>query len=154
MLFLPLRSSASLNYSLPACLYVSPFHFIFIYWKVCSSMLRSGDSLGHWRLSHSFALRSSWVAFAVCLSVMCCLICCIWVNVSRNYSPVHLRIHPATSGSSRLISKHLWGILCPSHNTASTMFGRWWAFLFLLWLPCSWVWPVFCWCCLVVNHLL
>lgn len=53
--------------------------------------------------------------------------CSIWLNVSRNHSPIHPRIHPDSSISSHIISKHQWpssfgGYTCQCHDTASIIF--------------------------------
>ena len=35
-------------------------------------------------------------------------LCCIWLSMSREYSPTHLRIHLVTSVRSHIINKHSW----------------------------------------------
>ena len=82
--------------------------------------LRSGDRLGHLG-SLSTAL---WCTVPQCYN--------LWLNVSREYSPIHLRIHFATSVSCHTINKHQWGCSvgsnsCPGHNTALIM-------LLVLWI--------------------
>ena len=59
------------------CLFVglSAFSFVFSKWNACSIGLRSGDWLGHCRIFHFFALKNSWVAYAVCFgSLSICIV--------------------------------------------------------------------------------
>lgn len=89
---------------------LSAFSFVSSYWKACSIRLRSGDWLGHWRISHYFASRRSLVVFTVCFG-----------------SLSTLRIRHASSISIPIIIKHLWNSSTGSHlgswhNIDSTMF--------------------------------
>lgn len=50
--------------------------------------------------SYSFVLRISWVASELCfgfIAICTDQFCSIWLNLRREHSPVHFRIHPATS---------------------------------------------------------
>lgn len=91
--------------ALSCCLLVSvsASSFVFSTWKAYSLGLRSGDWLGHWRISHLSALRNSSVAIAVCFlghlvhdaSALADQFCNIWLNLSKEHRSVHLRTHRA-----------------------------------------------------------
>lgn len=76
--------------------------------------------------------------------------CSTWLSPRREYSPVHLTDHPASSVSTYIIKKHQWSSFTsnhtiPYHNVTATMFGSWcgtprimcaFNFLVMLWSYC------------------
>lgn len=76
-----------------------------------------------------------YCCLAVCWgSISICTISNIWLNLGRQYSPEHVRIHPPTSIINNIINQHQWSSSisshkCPCYNTASTMSDRWYGIL-------------------------
>ncbi len=83
---------------------LSTFSFVFSKWNACSIGWKSVDWLSHCRIFY-FTFKNSWLAFTVCFGsfdhlyyeVPCNQLCCIWLNVGRQYIPIHFRILPAAS---------------------------------------------------------
>lgn len=67
---------------------LSALSFVLSKWKTCSIVLRSGERLTT-KIYCFFALRSSWVAFAVCHypSVLCYQFCGTWLNCEQILQP-------------------------------------------------------------------
>lgn len=71
-----------------------------------------------------------WVIIHVHCDAQLDRFCSIWLNLSREYSPVHFTIHPAASISSHAISRHQWpsstgSHSCPCNNISSAVFDSW-----------------------------
>lgn len=96
-----------------ACLYCSHLLLLFSYesfciqfvinnWKTSSVGLRSGYWLGKWNIFHFFTFRSSMITCAICFffALWNTMFCRIWLKLSREYTPVHLRICPVAVTTS------------------------------------------------------
>ena len=113
---------------------LSALRFVLSKWNAYSIGLRSGDWLDHCRIFYFFALKTSWVAFAVCFgSLSICTVKRRPINFAAFgwiwAESIHFRIHPAASFFCYIINKHKWpsaieSHACPCHHTASTMFYR------------------------------
>ena len=60
----------------------------------------------------------------------CYQFCSIWLNVTREETPIYLRIHPDNPESSFFIDKHqwahsIWSHTSPCHNTVCSLFDTW-----------------------------
>ncbi len=93
------------------CLFVglSAFSFVFRKWNKCSIRLKSGDWLGHYSTflpSNSCFCCMFWVYFETHWFYEAPPICCIWLNLGREYILIHFRIHPSASVLCHVFSKH------------------------------------------------
>lgn len=100
---------------------------VFTNWKASSVGLTSRDWLGCWRISWLFLCTEKllgWFCSVLCvLSIypmkLCPIsFCSFWMNLSREHSPVHFRIHPSTS-VNRLV------LLAVMHASAITLPPIW-----------------------------
>ena len=113
-------------------LFVVFLNFVFSCWETCSVELKSLDWLGLWTECNLSAFIKSWVAFSIYwghypaeqwMSVFS-----VWLNVSRQCSPVHVTIHLPTPVNSHITNTHqcFTGICtCSCHNTDSIVFDPW-----------------------------
>lgn len=116
---------------------LSALSFVLSKWKTCSMVLRSGERLEIYSVSLPWEALGCGNVLSHYPSVQCYWLCGIWLNVSRYYSPTHVRIHPAASISSDITNEHkransTGSHTGPCHNTASPMFDRWRGMLWLM----------------------
>ncbi len=99
------------------CMFVglSAFSSVFRKWNKCSIRLESGDWLGHCRIFHFFTFKELlllyvlgifWSPFVLWSTAPPNQLCCIWLNLGREYILIHFRIHPSASVLCHVFSKH------------------------------------------------
>lgn len=124
-------TAVDLSCCLYLCLGLSAFNLVFSKWKA-ALLCRDQVTVCQWRISNFFALRNSWVAFAVCFE---------WVFMAESDQSVYIiyfRLHPDTLISSQVIGKQQWHsstcsrtlpalCLCQTHDLALDHYGTSWS---------------------------